>query len=87
MCDVYIYDENYQANIPVGNLKLEEPRKQDKVWQKSLLKTESLDNAVLELWLDNPSRYMSHYTMLFKYGNWTRLLKIKNKLITDCFYK
>ena len=87
MCDVYIYDENYQVNIPVGNLKLEEPRKQDKVWQKSLLKTESLDNAVLELWLDNPSRYMSHYTMLFKYGNWTRLLKIKNKLIIDCFYK
>ena len=23
---------------------------------------------------------MSHYTMLSKYGNWTRLLKIKNKL-------
>ena len=30
---------------------------------------------------------MSHYTMLSKYGNCTRLLKIKNKLKNDCFYK
>ena len=30
---------------------------------------------------------MSHYTMLSKYGNYTRLLKIKNKLKIRCFYK
>ena len=30
---------------------------------------------------------MSHYTMLSKYGNCTRLLKIKNKLKIGCFYK
>ena len=29
--------------------------------------------------------YMSHYTMLSKYGNCTRLLKIKNKLKIGCF--
>ena len=29
---------------------------------------------------------MSHYTMLSKYGNCTRLLKIKNKLKICCFY-
>ena len=28
---------------------------------------------------------MSHYTMLSKYGNCTRLLKIKNKLKIGCF--
>ena len=42
-----------------------------------LLKTESLDNAILELWLAQPSWYMSHSTMLSKYGNCTRLLEIK----------
>ena len=41
-----------------------------------LLKTESLDNAILELWL-----YMNHYTMLSQYDDYTRLLKI------DCFCK
>ena len=30
---------------------------------------------------------MSHYTMLSKYGNCTRLIKIKNKLKISCFYK
>ena len=30
---------------------------------------------------------MSHYTMLSKYGYFTRLLKIKNKLKIGCFYK
>ena len=40
-----------------------------------LKKSESLDNAILE------PCYMSHYTMLSKYGNCTRLLKI------GCFYK
>ena len=40
-----------------------------------LLKIESLDNAILELWLAKPSWCMSHYTMLSKYGNCTRLLK------------
>ena len=28
---------------------------------------------------------MSHYTMLSKYGNYMRLLKIKNKLKIGCF--
>ena len=28
-----------------------------------------------------------HYTMLSKYGNCTRLLKIKNKLKIGCFLK
>ena len=28
---------------------------------------------------------MSHYTMLSKYGNFTRLIKIKNKLKIWCF--
>ena len=50
-----------------------------------ILKTESLDNAVLELWLASPSWHMSHYTMLSKYGNCTRQLKIKNKLKIGCF--
>ena len=47
----------------------------------SFLKTESLDNAILELWLASPSWYMSHYTMLSKYmyGNCMRQLKIKSK--------
>ena len=31
-----------------------------------LLKTESLDSAMLELWLAKPSFNMSHYTMLYK---------------------
>ena len=30
---------------------------------------------------------MSHYTMFPKYGNCTRLLKIKNMLKIGCFYK
>ena len=30
---------------------------------------------------------MSYYTMLSKYGNCTRLLKLKNKLKIGCFYK
>ena len=30
---------------------------------------------------------MSHYTMLSKYGNCMRLLKIKNELKIGCFYK
>ena len=30
---------------------------------------------------------MSHYTMLSKYGNCSRLLKIKNKLKIGCFYR
>ena len=30
---------------------------------------------------------MSHYTMLSKYDNCTRLLKVKNKLKIGCFYK
>ena len=30
---------------------------------------------------------MSHNTMLSKYGNYKRLLKIKNKLKMACFYK
>ena len=42
-----------------------------------LFKTESLDNAILKLWL----------AMLSKYGNYTRLLKIKNKPKIGCFYK
>ena len=53
------------------------------------LKTESLDNAILELWLAWPSWYMSHYTMLSKYmyGNCMRRLKIKSKLKIVYFYK
>ena len=43
-------------------------------------------HAILELWLAWPSWYMSHYTMLSKYGNWTRLLKIKNKLKIGGFF-
>ena len=39
-----------------------------------------MDNAILELWLAEPSRYMRHYTMFSKYGNWMHLLKIENKL-------
>ena len=31
--------------------------------------------------------YTSHYTMISKYGNFTRLLKIKNKLKIGGFYK
>ena len=31
--------------------------------------------------------YMSHYIMLSKHGNRTRLLKIKNKLKIGYFYK
>ena len=44
----------------------------------NILKPESLDNAILELWLAKPSWYTSHYTLLCKYGTCTRLLKIKN---------
>ena len=43
----------------------------------ALVKTKSLDNAILELWL----------AMLSKYGNCTYLLKINNKLRIGCFYK
>ena len=51
-------------------------------------KTESLGNAILELWLVWPSWYMSHYTILSKYGNCTRLLKVlKNKLKIGRFTK
>ena len=49
-----------------------------------LLKTEPLDNTIQELWLAQPSWFMSHYTMLSKYGNSTCLLKIKNKLKISC---
>ena len=52
-----------------------------------LLKTESLDIEIVELWLAQPSWYMSQYTMLSKYGNCTCLLKIKNKLRIGCLYK
>ena len=52
-----------------------------------LVKIESLDNAILELWLAKPSWCTSHYTMLSKYGNCTRLPKIKNKLKIGCSYK
>ena len=37
-----------------------------------LLKTGSLDNAIEEFSLAWPSWYMSHYTMLYKYGKQTR---------------
>ena len=43
---------------------------------QELLKTESLDDAILE-----------HYTMLSKYGNCMCLLKIKNKLKNGCLSK
>ena len=44
--------------------------------------------ASLQKVREQPSWYMSHYTMLSKYGNCTtRLLKIKNKLKIGCFYK
>ena len=43
---------------------------------QELLKTESLDDAILE-----------HYTMLSKYGTCTCLLKIKNKLKNGCLSK
>ena len=36
-----------------------------------LLKTGSLDNAIEEFSLALPSWYMSHYTMLYKYGKQT----------------
>ena len=52
---------------------------------QTLLKTESLDNTILELWLASPSWYMSHYTMVSKCGNCRRLVKIKNKLKIGCF--
>ena len=32
-------------------------------------------------------QYVKYCTMLSKYGNCTRLLKIKNKLKIGCFYK
>ena len=49
----------------------------------NLSETESLDNAILELWLAYPYTY----TMLSKYGNCTRLLEIKKKLKISSFYK
>ena len=52
-----------------------------------IYKTKSLDNANLELWLAWPSWYMSHYTMLSKYGKCMRVLKIKNKLKIGFFHK
>ena len=36
--------------------------------QTTLLKTGSLDNAIQEFSLAKPSRYMSIYTTLYKYG-------------------
>ena len=42
------------------------------------------DLAFLATW---PMDYMGHYTMLSKYGNCTRLLKIRNKLKIGCLYK
>ena len=51
-----------------------------------ILKTESLDKVILELWLAYPSWYMSHYTMLSKYGNSTRLFKIQIKLKIGYFF-
>ena len=45
-----------------------------------LLKIELLENAILVLWLAYPSWYMGRHIMLFKHGNCTRLLKIKNKM-------
>ena len=51
-----------------------------------LLKTEPLDNTIQELWLAQPSWYISHHTMLSKYGSCTRLLKIQNQLKIGCFY-
>ena len=46
----------------------------------SIIKNWSLDNAILELWLAEPSWYMRHYNMFSKYGNCMHLLKIENKL-------
>ena len=43
---------------------------------QELLKTESLDDAILE-----------HYTVLSKYGNCMCLLKTKNKLKNGCLSK
>ena len=37
-----------------------------------LLKTGSLDNAIREFSLAQPSWVMNHYTMLYKYGKHTR---------------
>ena len=45
-----------------------------------------MGNAILELWLAKPSWYRSHYTVLSKYGNCMRLLKIKNKQKIVYFY-
>ena len=56
----------------------------------SLLKTESFDNAILmqiRALIRLAIMVYDNYTMLFKYGNCTRLLKIKNKLKAGCFYK
>ena len=52
-----------------------------------ILKTESLDKVILELWLAYPSWYMSHYTMLSIYGNSTRLFKIQIKLKIGYFFQ
>ena len=41
-----------------------------------LLKTESLDNAILAFWLAQPLWHMSYYTMLSVYGRCTRQFKI-----------
>jgi len=51
---------------------------QNNTMNNHILKTESLDNAILELWLAKLSWYTIHYTMLSKYGTCTRLLKIEN---------
>ena len=53
----------------------------------SLLKTESLDNANSRALISLAIMVWDIYTMLSKYINRTRLLKIKNKLKIGCFYK
>ena len=48
----------------------------------------SIKNSVLNLQYAPKTRLISGiYTMLSKYGNCTRLLKIENKLKIGCFYK
>ena len=48
--------------------------------KKLLLKTGSLDNAILAFLLAQPSWYMSHYTMLPIFGQCTRQFKTGNLL-------
>ena len=56
----------------MGGILCENPRTIMNGAYTCLLKTVSLDNAILEFSLASPSCFISHYTMLCKYGKQTR---------------